>query len=386
MKTAHDLFTDLLETSNELGKGTTVREAKRAVIEALRDLANQRDWACYKHPGRIVTSDAYSTGTVAFDLTGGLYERMLTLSSGTWPSWAASGIVIISSVPYRVDERHSDTVITLRSETAPSADVAAGTSYSLYRQSYQLPENFKSAADFVLTESTRPLQHMSPENYHEHVSRNPTNTGQPVWYSIIAEEDGLERLALFLWPLPSDDYVIDYCYTRNPRSISTWDHTDGTVTTTSGSATVTGSGTNWTSRMEGAVFRASTSATKVPTGLDGDNPYSFEARIKQVVSATSLRLESTASSSLTAVKHRVSDPIDVEPGAMLNALARGAELAQARIKGLTSKVDKLERAYMDAVRLGAAGDSRSAHRRVAGSGGDYRIPMKNMPLGDDYPP
>ena len=34
-------------------------------------------------------STAYLTGTVAYDHQGGTYDRLLTLTDGTWPAWAA---------------------------------------------------------------------------------------------------------------------------------------------------------------------------------------------------------------------------------------------------------------------------------------------------------
>src|SRR3990167_3839333 len=138
MRTARDLIDDLIAYCGQAASGNTLLMCKRAITEGLRELANARDWFCFKTWGRIVLNASYSTGTLAYDHTGGAYERLLTLSSGTWPTWAASGIVVISRVAYRVDERRSTTEITLRTETNPGADVAAGTAYAIYQQSYNL--------------------------------------------------------------------------------------------------------------------------------------------------------------------------------------------------------------------------------------------------------
>lgn len=83
------------------------RQAMRAVLEAYQELPFRRDWRYYYRPLRINTVASQTTGTVAFDLTGGAYERMLTLSSATWPTDAEKYVVSISGVRYEVDSYKS---------------------------------------------------------------------------------------------------------------------------------------------------------------------------------------------------------------------------------------------------------------------------------------
>lgn len=385
MKTAADAVQDVLDFLNEAGSGNSVRAARRAVIEAMKEVSGARDWSCYRTWSRIVTKTAYSTGTITYDHTGGTYERMVTLSiAGTWPSWVGRGsILLVANVGYRVDERISNSVITLSSDTNPGDDLAALTAYSIHKRSYELPANVKSMSLPTVVGQTRTLNYLSPRAWAEYTSKLQYNSGQPQWYTILGEEDTIERLALLIHPLPdSSAYTLEFLLTRLPAPISTWEYKDGTVTTTSGSKTVTGSGTAWTSRMTDSVFRASTNATDVPTPLEGEKPYAFESRVKQVVSATELRLYDAADQTLSGVKHQLSDPLDFEPGAMLTCFARCAE-RQICYTRKPSKVKDAEQAYLLALDQAGAADSRVSQMRGMGDVTPTRVLMRDMPIGDD---
>ena len=102
------------------------------------------DWSFLYKQDSISTEAPYSTGTIAFDYTGGTHELQVTLSGGTWPSWAIEGEIEISGTDYGVATRVSDTVILLASNNNPGEDVAASTSYSLHKDDYDLPDDFGS--------------------------------------------------------------------------------------------------------------------------------------------------------------------------------------------------------------------------------------------------
>ena len=106
------------------------RDIVRAALEAYRDLANAFNWSYLYTHSRVYTSPAFDGSqvgaTIAYDLTGGQYERMVTLTGAVWPDWAAEGTYIrvgtqddliggasTGFVAYRVRERKSATVLTL---------------------------------------------------------------------------------------------------------------------------------------------------------------------------------------------------------------------------------------------------------------------------------
>ncbi len=90
-------------------------------------------WSFLRSEYTITTVAPYSTGTVA--ATSGV----VTLSSGTWPSWAASGVLIVDDVWYTIATRDSSTQVTL-SDT--SVSITAGETYQIVQAEYDLPSNF----------------------------------------------------------------------------------------------------------------------------------------------------------------------------------------------------------------------------------------------------
>ena len=75
----------------------------------------------------------YETGTVT------IVAGVVTLASGTFPSWAASGDLRVDGVAYPVSTRDSNTQVTL---VDTSVAASAGSSYMLVQQIYDLPADF----------------------------------------------------------------------------------------------------------------------------------------------------------------------------------------------------------------------------------------------------
>lgn len=364
------------------GPGADVsRSVRRAIDESLRSFANLFDWSYYKQLGRIVTSASYNTGTIVYDDTGGTYERMVTLTTGTWPSWAAKGWLIIGTTPYKVDERKSDSVITLTSDTNPGADVAS-TTYSLLRNHYSLPADFKSGGQFILVGKTTPLVYVAPQDWTNVAARLPTNAGQPWWYTFLGSEDTKGQRDFYTYPATDAAYNIDFMYFRRPRSISTFEYKTGTVTCTANSDTLTGSGTAWTEAMEGAIIRLSPSSGTLPSGIEGENPAAYEATIKEVdTNAQTIRVQlgDEPTQSLSGVKHMISDPIDVEEGVMMNAFTRLCEWQLAKIRRLSVQ-EQARATFLEEFAFAKDADAISRHERIAGGAVMSKIPLRNMPL------
>lgn len=90
---------------------------------------------------------SYSTGTVAAS------DGTVTLTGGTWPTWAADGILRVNGQTYWVDARSSDTVLTVKDA---ALDVDASTSYEIHRWRYPLPTDFGELIDgCVYSDGTR---------------------------------------------------------------------------------------------------------------------------------------------------------------------------------------------------------------------------------------
>jgi hypothetical protein len=192
-------------------------------------------------------------------------------------------------------------------------------------------------------------------------------------------------MCIRLFPYPDLDRTIDLIYHRRPRKLSLESYTTGSVSVdaTSGSTTtITGSGTSWDSSMVGSVIRLSRNATVLPTGLEGSNPYAVERNIAIVSSTTELTVDDAISTSYSGVKYQISDPIDIEDGAMLEAYRRCAEKQVATLRQ-QKNLQQATQLYYDALIRAEEADSRDFAGRVAGEGGPYRQRLANMPRGAD---
>lgn len=313
----------LFNVFNPAAKPPTGREliaAKHAVLTAYRELPQMHRWSCFKRRTSITTDAPYSTGTVAYDHTGGTYERQVTLTSGTWPTNAALGVIQIGDVVYSVNERKSGTVLTLSEDSNPGADVAAGTPYLWYRDSYTLPVGFRKVVS--VGEPTRGyggIVYISPEQLHEYTSSYYLgHTGQPDYYTVRNSSDYIGAMEVVFSPAPSGAYVYDMLYDASPRELNVYKEATGTVTITGSAVAVTGSGTAFKSIHSGSIIRLTDSTTLEPTSIQGHvdgtvNPYLAQRSIVSVDSTTALTLDSAVSTStLTGVKFVISDQLDFD--------------------------------------------------------------------------
>jgi hypothetical protein len=377
-------FKDLTEHARDyLGanaSGSAGRDCRRAALTALRALASNSRWTYYFDIWRVVTNAPYSTGTVVYDHTGGAYERVVTLTGGTWPAWAPLGRIAINSIKYDIAARKSATELTLSVNNNPGEDVAS-TTFTLDRDTYPLPVDFLSLGVVTLANRATLLGFEHPSQWLERqqLYRTPSI---PRTYTIRSDPNYQNTLAVSFFPSPDQAYSVDAVYQRTARQLNIEEYADGTVTTGIGSATVTGSGTAWTSRMAGSVFRVTDSRTDIPTGRDGDNPPLYERVIASVESATSLTLDDVIDETLTAVKYSISDPVDVETSAMLTALLRGVESQLGKSRRMADR-DELEAEYNRALILAREADSRSFQDARAGEFLSYRMRMADMPMGPD---
>lgn len=353
-----------------------LRDARRSAQSAYRDVANARTWAYLYQQGRLQTSAPYATGTVAYDHTGGATERRLTLTGGAWPDWAAEGDVRIGVVSHRAAERLSDAVLTLDPTLNPGGDVAA-TAYTLYRDTYVLPADFIAQDTPVYEENFGGLTYCHPTDVmwgHRYMR----SAGTPSYFTIEGDPRHPLRLAARLFPYPDQARTIDYVYHRRPRGLAISDYREGTVATVAGSTTVTGNGgASFDAAMVGTAFRAGT-ALAPPTSAIGAAPATFESTVVEVPTSSSLRLSGPAPRTAAALKYVISDPVDLEPGAMLDALLRGVEKhlhLSRRIDGLAAAAAMFD----EALRQAKAADSRSFQGRAVGQTRSRHLHPKYMP-------
>jgi hypothetical protein len=326
-----DAFDSIFSYIGSAPNDRAVRDVRQAIDEALRDIVNAHNWSYYYKHGRLLLNPPYSTGTIGYQATGGPSPYYVTLTDGSWPSWAAGGSLRVGTSVYRVDLVLNATHLTLTPPLVPAADLASGTNY------------------------------------------------QQV-YCINGDEKYPNRLVARFSPIPSDARTLDFIYKRRPRPIRWQSMSQGTVVLIAASSIVEGTGTAFDATMTGSVFRSSANS-QLPTWMAGSNPAVFEAVVGSVA-AQQLFLSDVAPTSYPAARYVISDPIDIDTGSMLNAFLRCCEHMISQHRIMKDKPDARAQ-YRDELIRAKSADSRSFAGRAEGESGSYRQRMKDMPIGPD---
>jgi hypothetical protein len=336
------------------------RQARQACQEALREVANAHRWSFYYQHGRVTTVDQYTTGTVAYTHS----TRTVTLTGGTWPTWAAYGTLRIGNVPYAVASRTSNSAIVLEEESNPGADVAGGESFSIYREAYPLPPLFLSMLSLMYdTALARVLEFVDPKVWLSD-RRWSAGVGVPFGFTIMGSRQLHGQDAVWFSPPPIAARNYDCVYLRAARPLVTEEYATGTVSC-SGTTTLTGSSTAWTSLHKGATVRLSSTGTSAPTGPTGGNPAVEERVITAVGSATSITVDTAFTNTLSGVKYIISDPVDVDLDVMLNFFLRTAERRLGFMRQRQGQ-QAFDAAAMEARIEAMSADNRAVGWRTAG--------------------
>lgn len=349
------------------------RDCRRAILEAYRDLTNASRWSYLLTQDRLFTSPPQDTGTVTYvDAT-----RALTLAGATWPAWAAGAFVRVGNVSSKVVARVSNTVVTLDPRVNFGADIDDPAEYKLYRDSYLLPADYVGGDQALYELNFGGMTYVHPRDWLFH-ERFIYTEGTPRCYTIAGDPLFPGRLLLRMAPLPDQARSIDYLYQRRPRALTLGLYATGTVTTVQGSVQVTGSGSSFASSMRGAVARFASNASP-PTSVIGKAPAVHESYVASVTSATVLDLVDAVPGTYVGVAYTLSDPIDVEEGAMLNAFWRCCEKHISVNRTLKDKPSAANQ-YAMALNEARAADARSFAGRVVGWQGATRQRLRDMPI------
>lgn len=321
-----DVFEEVTTNTTRLG-----RLARRSIDTVYRDFPYKHNWKYYQRRATFETVASYNTGTIEFDFTGGSSERLITLTSGTFPSWTKYGRIIIDDVHYRIATNPSSTTITLYEEDNPGEDIAAGETYTLYRNEYPLPADFRRIMRVydVADEQEIPLVDFTTSQ-RMLISIDDT-PDEPRFASIRNTGDYMGVWSIEFSPPPSTARTYDISYEAKPRDILTVSYATGTVSTSS--TTVTGATTVFPTLCTGSVIRfgVSGSGTAV-TNKMGSNPFTEQRVIASRGGDTSLTLDAAPTSAYSAgTAYQISDPIDIHPGAMTTAFLRAIEAEMAKV-------------------------------------------------------
>lgn len=178
------------------------------IRDGLRRVYAAHDWSFMRPVKDVVTTAPYVTGTIT------IASGVVTLTGGTFPSWAADGVLKVNDNYYSVASRGGDNEITLDDT---SVTVADDSSYQLARPEIPLDASFDSVAnDSDLTYYPSPdLWYPPVQQRHDAVIRKlesgSPEFGRPLRYSVrTVQFDPTvgSRKVLALYPTPDAAYTL----------------------------------------------------------------------------------------------------------------------------------------------------------------------------------
>lgn len=179
-------------------------DLKSAINDALLMASRCKRWEWFKTKGQLSLAAYYSAGTV--DVTTN--TAIVTLTGGTFPSWAALGSITLNGVICPVVTRDGDTQLTL-ANAWNDATITAGA-YQLFQDEYELP------ADLINMGSIFPGQSwgwpVTPTSFDAilqlRANYNTSSTNPTGW--------AIYRNKILVWPYPQTSHLLNFWYYRRP--------------------------------------------------------------------------------------------------------------------------------------------------------------------------
>lgn len=356
MQDAHEHLYDVF--GDVPHEGRYARHIRRAVVEAYDELPSLHQWKYYRRRHILTTDAAVTDGSVEFSVATG----ELTLTGGTWPSWAGHGMVRMGGVDYEVSRRVSDTVLNL--EVAPPHDIAAGTSYLLFRCLYPLPPDFRRLDRVFRANNRHQLESIDPGTMYAESIYSFSTSSWP--WSVGLRHDGKSyaTMSLELGQRPGTSVAYGFLYEASPRQIAIEKYSLGTVAISGTTATLTGG--TFAPSHAGAILRVSYNQNP-PTGrigslVENDNPIAYETIIMEVVDDTTAIVDVPAT--FSGLGFYVSDPLDMPYGPVLQAFWRLAEMKYAEFSQHDSVSRRYQKFWGGGGVVGALDVARDADRQI----------------------
>jgi hypothetical protein len=367
--TYFDLVESLIVSSYGGPQDAEQRDIRTAIHRAYDELTTIRDWAYYHVHGRVILQAPYDTGSVT---SSGV---TVTLTGGTWPSWAATGAYLkVGEEICRVATRTSNSVIALDSALSLKANVTASP-YVLYRTVYPLPSDFRNLDEPSDEYNWWSGLYVTPDQAMK-LERVSNSSGEPYHWTVVKDPDST-GWAIKVIGYPTGTQTLDFTYRRAARPIRWSGHEPdaraGTISATP-DGFISGSATSFSSSMIGAILRIGTTANS-PGPIESLTPYISEARITSRADSTTL-LVSPALDAIATTKYLITDPIDIAPH-MHSAMDSACDYWLARIRGTGE--DKAFSMYQRDLRLAMEQDQLapiSGRSRNVWHDGGWRSPLQ----------
>jgi len=181
-------------------------DIEECIADGLRDVYSAHSWSFFRPIYKLTTVAPYSTGTITSA------AGVVTLDGGTFPSWAAYGVLKIDDDYYEVNTRDGDTQVTLEDTTVTQA---TAVSYELSQAEYDLPTTYEAIEGDLWYEAGQSDFYPTVKQRHDseitRLLQDDPYTDRPLYYGIRAAEFDPtvgSRRRLALYPLPDAVYVL----------------------------------------------------------------------------------------------------------------------------------------------------------------------------------
>jgi hypothetical protein len=180
-------------------------EVQQACDDAVWMVAKAKRWPWLNTMGRLNLVASYNTGTVAITVA----TTGMVLSGGTWPTWAASGEVLVNGIWQKVTTRTSGTDLVMTNAWGEATITAEN--YLIAQHSYTLPDDLMMIESIMLGKNW----HANPEPVSPavfEVMRDRYTAGQaaPLVFTIAKDQ-------FKVWPPPTTARMINITYFRRPN-------------------------------------------------------------------------------------------------------------------------------------------------------------------------
>jgi len=390
MATTYQDVLDHITSWKQVSVGRPYQQARRAVLEAYRDLPFKAAFTRFERKVMLVAEEEEDTGTVSYNHQ----TRVVTISGATWPTNVVNHRIVINDGVFHIVERYSDTEIRLRRYDNPGTDYPSGTTYRLVKDCWKLPDDFRRVVSVVDVGGRCNLPVEGRFSTNDLAFLNGlSEAGQPrMAYVTGGGEWGGSYL--YVTPPPASDIRLSVTYDAQPKPLLIDTFCNGTVALTSGSTTATftldSTVTLPATISNGAILRVSLN-NNIPTGplgrLDNKNqevvnPADYEFIITERLSNTTVRLAEAATATVSGKLFTISDVIDLDDVAV-TALMRTAEANYVRMtmqgnEGYSGLQRMADEYALEALRFAKENDRRINSERNA----VVTIPMWRRPVGE----
>jgi hypothetical protein len=333
MLTAEDLQRVLVNYLGGQVDDQAVEDVRLAIRMGMDEVAKEHEWPYYLNHNNFTLDAPYSTGTVAFVYA----TRTLTLTGGTWPTWAVYGTVRIAGKEARVKTRQSNTVLILEDDSELLDDVDAGTSFAIGRGEYPLPGRFLKMTRIFFDDRKSTADYRSAADFQRNRRPTITRTAFPAVYTVKEDKNVPGGLVVEVWPAPSRAMSATYSALRYPDEIAVWEEYAGRITVVGAAVGIAGTGTAFTSQHEGAVLRIARDQER-PSHADGNNPFAEEVLIDTVTDDDTATAKTAFAASRGPVKYIISSRIDLHEPTMRSVLVHRCYFELTRIRKLEAKI------------------------------------------------